>query len=275
GSRPNRRPAFDAAALTARGELDLAEGRPGDAISVLGRALRLWSELEFPYEAAKARVAVARAHLEQSDGVTARMALEAARTIFDRLGATPGLAEVDELIGTLNRKETEKERAIKTYMFTDIVTSTDLVAAMGDEAWESLIAWHDRELRSIFSSCHGVEVNHAGDGFFVVFDSPRDAVEAGVRIQRRLAEHRQDHGYAPSVRIGIHTGAATMDGADFRGREVHLAARVGSAAGPDEVLVTAATLDTAGPLRYPVDDGRAAALKGISEPVKLHGVDWR
>lgn len=133
----------------------------------------------------------------------------------------------------------------------------------------------DMELRSIFSSCHGVEVNHAGDGFFVDFDSPRDAVEAGVRIQRRLAEHRQDHGYAPSVRIGIHTGAATMDGADFRGREVHLAARVGSAAGPDEVLVTAATLDTAGPLRYPVDDGRAAALKGISEPVKLHGVDWR
>ena len=31
-------------------------------------------------------------------------------------------------------------------MFTDIVTSTDLIGVMGDDAWAELLAWHNREL---------------------------------------------------------------------------------------------------------------------------------
>lgn len=271
----HERPVFGAYASTVRGELELAEGRATDAKPFLVQAVRQWRELDFPYEMAQARALLGRAHLAGGDASRARMELNAARSTFEGLGATPALAEVDEVIGSMDRKTTEKDRAVRTFMFTDIVTSTDLIGVIGDQAWESLITWHDRELRSAFTAHGGVEANHVGDGFFVVFDSALAAIDSAVSIQRRLIDHRRDHGFAPSVRIGLHTGEATVDGGEYRGQDVHLAARVGSAAGGEEIVVSAATLAEAGIANYPVSEGRETILKGIAEPVMLHTIDWR
>ncbi len=52
-------------------------------------------------------------------------------------------------------------------MFTDIVTSTEMVEVIGDAAWNDIINWHDRTLRQIFGDHHGEEVKQTGDGFFV------------------------------------------------------------------------------------------------------------
>ena len=123
-------------------------------------------------------------------------------------------------------------------MFTDIVGSTDLVGLIGDEAWSEVLRWHDRELRSAFSEHGGEEVDHTGDGFFVAFARSADAIEAAVDIQRRLVRHRKEHGFAPSVRIGLHTAEATRKGRNYTGQGVHVAARVGAAAGKDEILVS-------------------------------------
>src|SRR6185369_15559398 len=81
------------------------------------------------------------------------------------------------------------DRVTKTFMFTDIVTSTDLVGVIGDEAWSEVLRWHDRELRSAIAQHGGVEVDHTGDGFFVAFERPVDGIEAAVDIQRRLVRH--------------------------------------------------------------------------------------
>ena len=69
-------------------------------------------------------------------------------------------------------------------MFTDIVTSTDLVGIIGDDAWEKLLRWHDRELRKSIAEHQGEEVQHTGDGFFVAFEHALDGVECAVDIQR-------------------------------------------------------------------------------------------
>jgi class 3 adenylate cyclase len=100
-------------------------------------------------------------------------------------------------------------------------------------------------------------------------------VEAAVSIQRRLVEHRREHGFAPQVRIGLHTDEATLDGSDYRGKGVHLAARVGSAAGAEEIVMSSATLESAGELRYPVSEPRTADLKGIGGAVELHTIEWK
>jgi class 3 adenylate cyclase len=160
-------------------------------------------------------------------------------------------------------------------MFTDIVTSTELIGVIGDERWESLLAWHDRTLRTAFSEHRGVEVNHTGDGFFVSFDKAADGVDAAVTIQRRLAAHFREHGFAPSVRIGLHTDEATLEGSAYRGRGVHLASRVGSAAEGDEIVISAAVLQAEPDIRHPVAEPRLVELKGIDEPVQLHTIDWR
>ena len=159
-------------------------------------------------------------------------------------------------------------------MFTDIVTSTDLVGLIGDEAWGELLQWHDRELRSAFASHRGEEVHTTGDGFFVAFESATDGLECGVDIQRRLARHRHEHGFAPTVRIGLHTAEATREGTDYRGRGVHVAARIGAAAGSEEILVSSAALGAPSSSRFGLSDPRRLTLKGVDEPVEVRSVDW-
>jgi class 3 adenylate cyclase len=131
-------------------------------------------------------------------------------------------------------------RVMRTFIFTDIVTSTNLVGLIGDDAWSELLRWHDRELRASFATHRGAEANHTGDGFFVAFERASDALECAVDIQRRLARHRREHGFAPTIRIGIHTADATREGSNYHGHGVHVAARIGAAASAGEILISQA-----------------------------------
>ena len=198
------RPLFEAGALTARGELLLGEDKPAEASPLLGRSWRIWQATDLPYEAARARLHFAEAVAAEGDASAARRDLRAARAAFERLGATLDLQRVDALLGD-DRSTTSQptQRVTKTFMFTDIVTSTDLVGLIGDEAWGELLRWHDRELRSALAKHGGEDVRHTGDGFFVAFDRAADSVECAVDIQRLLSRHRRDHGFSPRVRIGL------------------------------------------------------------------------
>jgi class 3 adenylate cyclase len=270
------RPAFEAGLQTARGAIALSEARLEEATSLLDRAWRLWRDIDFPYESAQARGLLGEAKTAAGDPTTGRMELEAARSVFERLGAVFELRRVDALLGDDAAPASgDGRRVTKTFMFTDIVTSTDLVGLLGDEAWEDLIRWHDRALRSELAKHRGHEVRHTGDGFFVAFDDAGDSVEAAVAIQRRLAEHRREHGFAPWVRIGIHTAEATPRGNDFAGQGIHVAARVGDLGEREEIVVSADALEAAGAIRFPLSNARPETLKGISEPVDVHTIDWR
>ncbi|TAJ19812.1 MAG: hypothetical protein EPO65_05595 [Dehalococcoidia bacterium] len=165
----------------------------------------------------------------------------------------------------------EPRRVVKTFMFTDIVKSTNLVEAIGDEAWESLLHWHDETLHGLFVAHRGEEVVSTGDGFFVGFDSTEAALDCAVAIQRTLAEHRRAHGFAPQVRIGVHATSATQVENNFRGKGVHEAARIAALAEGAEIL---ASRETAG--EYPgASEPRTVALKGISDPIEVVAIDWR
>ena len=63
----------------------------------LRRACQQWRDLEAPYEAARVRVLVGLACRALGDEDTAAMELEAARSVFAQLGATPDIARVDTL----------------------------------------------------------------------------------------------------------------------------------------------------------------------------------
>jgi class 3 adenylate cyclase len=153
-------------------------------------------------------------------------------------------------------------RVLKTFMFTDIVGSTNLVEALGDEAWDTLLRWHDTTLREIISAHNGEEVSTTGDGFFVGFDSPEEAVAAAIDIQRRLADHRAKHGFAPRVRIGLHASDAQQVAGNFRGKGVHEAARIAALAQGDEIMASVATVGE----KVPTSNRRSVELKGCPRP---------
>lgn len=157
-------------------------------------------------------------------------------------------------------------------MFTDIVKSTDLLEAIGDEAWDDLLNWHDATLRSLFLENEGEEIKHGGDGFFVAFPNARVALDCAVAIQRHLAEHRRAAGFAPQVRIGVHSGEATHRDGDYFGRGVNQAARIGAMAGPGEILASEAALEGGALAAQTL---REVTLKGIAEPVRVAAVEWR
>lgn len=280
------RPLFQAGALTARGELLLGEDKASEASPVLGQSWRLWQSTDIPYESARARLRYAEAVAAEGDPSTARRDLLAARAMFERLGATRDLQRVDELLatavgasvaepGTSGAAARPEDRVVRTFMFTDIVTSTDLVGVIGDEAWAEILRWHDRELRVAIAEHRGDEVDHTGDGFFVAFEHAVDGIECAVDIQRRLVRHRREHGFAPWVRIGLHTAEATRRGRNFTGHGVHVAARVAASAGKEEIVVSGPVIEAAGSVRFGLSEPRPVTLKGVKEPVVVQFVNWR
>ena len=90
-------PLLQAVAARATGAVLLAEGDARAACDTLRRAWTAWRELDAPYEAARVRVLVGLACRALGDEDTAEMELDAARVVFEQLGATPDLARVDSL----------------------------------------------------------------------------------------------------------------------------------------------------------------------------------
>jgi class 3 adenylate cyclase/predicted negative regulator of RcsB-dependent stress response len=265
--------AIHAAAGWARGLAALAEGDPGAAVGELRKARQRWREIDAPYEAARTSAVLAEALLADGDPEAALLELESARSVFERLGADPDARRSAERLEALRRSPVERVVARKTFMFTDIVGSTALLEAVGDDAWNDLRRWHDETLRDSVAANGGEEVDHTGDGFFVSFGDAASAVTCAQEIQRRLAEHRRDHGFAPRVRIGLHAADATRVGSNYTGMGVHAAARVAAEAGAGEIVVSAASVEGLEGLE--LTDRRSVGLKGIAEPVEIVSIGWR
>ncbi len=268
-------PAMEAIAGAARGSLQLADGDREAADAMLRSVLRMWVELDIPYEVARTRVLLAATYRAQGDAAAATLELQSALSTFERLGARRDARHVAELLGSgaTARAADASGTVQRTFMFTDIVRSTKLVDAIGDEAWKDLIRWHDEALRALIAEHRGEEIRHQGDGFFVAFAHATDAIESAVAIQRRLAEQRRRQGFALQIRIGLHTTDSYKRGLDYAGLGIHEAARIGGAADAGEILASAETLDGTS-ASYPVAK-RSLTLKDITEPVEVAAIDWR
>jgi class 3 adenylate cyclase len=263
--------AIRAAAAHAAGVAALLHEQTGDAAQRFREARKLWREIDAPYEGALETVGLADALLDAGDREAAKLELDSARSTFRRLGAQPDLARVDAVVASLARAPTARE--VRTFMFTDIVGSTALVEAIGDEAWHDLLHWHDQALRRCITENRGEEVDHTGDGFFATFSDARAALACAMAIQRKLAEHRRDHGFAPRVRIGLHAAEASRVGGNYEGAGVHLAARIGALADGGEIVASVETIDDLEGVA--VRDPRDVSLKGFAKPVPVVSVDWR
>lgn len=263
--------AMRASAAWARGLLQLAEGQAEAAQQSFRGSAALWAELDAPYETARARMGLADAYRAAGNEGRAVLEYRAALASFDRLGAAPDARRATEALGEAVGRPAPRQ-VERTFMFTDIVRSTNLVEALGDEAWGHLIRWHDEQLRSQFAAHRGEVVKAIGDGFFVAFQGPGDALACAVAIQRALAEHRRAHGFAPQVRIGVHAASATHEGLDYRGRGVNAAARVGALADGGEILATAQTAALAP--TQPATGLRSVMLKGFADPVEVVSIEW-
>ncbi|HEY3105575.1 MAG TPA: adenylate/guanylate cyclase domain-containing protein [Gaiellaceae bacterium] len=261
----HRAPAFDAAVHIAAGRIALAEGDTDEAVLRLRQARDQWREVGAPFETAQARLLLGLAFRRHGDEHAAIAELDAAQSTFERIGAKADAERVAELLG--------RQQTRRTFLFTDIVGSTRLLETLGNDKWRKLLGRHNEVLEEQIANCGGEVVQQTGDGFFAAFATPKAALEAAVAIQRAL----QAEIVAPDVRIGAHTGDAfESEGASnpYGGEAVHLAARIGAAAGAGEILASRETLDDAG-TGFRSSNPRSEVFKGFEKPVDVISVDWR
>jgi DNA-binding NarL/FixJ family response regulator/class 3 adenylate cyclase len=160
-----------------------------------------------------------------------------------------------------------------TFLFSDVEGSTELVRQLRGR-YADVMADHERLLRSAFQDAGGHEINTQGDSFFIAFRKPKDAVGAAVEAQRSLASHPWPEKTEMRVRIGIHTGEATVRGDQYLGLAVHRAARICAAAHGGQVLLSQTTQalledeEELGELDF--SDLGPRSLKDFDRPVRIY-----
>src|SRR6476619_5365977 len=96
-----------------------------------------------------------------------------------------------------------------TFLFTDIEGSTRLIQSVGP-GYGALLEEHRRLIRGAAAANGGIDFGSEGDALFLVFTSAPGAIAAAAEAQRALAAHPWPEGQVIRVRIGVHTGEATL-----------------------------------------------------------------
>jgi len=159
-----------------------------------------------------------------------------------------------------------------TVLFSDILSSTDLVTQLGDAAARDIFLQHDKIIRDQLKRHGGKELQNLGDGFMLSFESPSAAVKCACSIQQEISRA------LPSikVRIGINTGEVVIrEGKHPFGQAVVLASRIASRANGEEILVSDVTKQLASGSKLPFAPKGRFKPKGFDETVKLHEIIWK
>jgi predicted ATPase/class 3 adenylate cyclase len=127
-----------------------------------------------------------------------------------------------------------------TFLFSDIEGSTRLLR-IGEDQWPATLDRHRELLRAAFEAHDGVEVGTEGDSFFAVFPTAPSATAAAADVQRSLAAEPWPEGMEVRVRIGLHTGEASLSAKTYVGLHVHRASRIASVGHGGQVLLSDAT----------------------------------
>jgi class 3 adenylate cyclase len=161
-----------------------------------------------------------------------------------------------------------------TFMFTDMVASTERLAAGGEQTGERVRRSLFELLRGAIAATGGTEVKNLGDGLMSTYPTVRAGLESAMLIQRRAARHNRREDDGIHLRIGLSVGDAAPEDGDWFGIPVVEAARLCAAADGDQVLVTEKVQLLADPGGPPLSLVGEMVLKGLSGPAVVYQVDW-
>ena len=133
------------------GRVLLAEGDHAMAAQELRIAIGHWRDVAAPFEVAQCQVVLATALRAMGEDDTADLELGVARTSSSARGRSIDAADAERALQTAADRRAAPTQTRMTFMFTDIVGSTNLAELLGDESWERLLQWHDDALRALIA----------------------------------------------------------------------------------------------------------------------------
>ena len=168
----------------------------------------------------------------------------------------------------------ERTPSVLTFLFTDIVGSTSMTDALGDEGAQEIVRMHNSLVRTEVARAGGSEVKTMGDGFMIAFESVSAALNCAVSIQRTITQHNNDNPTREfTVRMGLNAGEAIQEEEDFFGAAVIVAARINALAEAGEILVSEAVKQLAQGMRGIEFKAKGEFnLKGLREAYRLYQV---
>ena len=174
--------------------------------------------------------------------------------------------EIERFVRSVRDEEAVLDRVLATVMFTDIVGSTEVAARLGDAGWRDLVERHHAAVRSLLGRYRGTEVDTAGDGFFATFDGPARAVKCAGSIVEAVKS------LGIEVRAGVHTGEVETVAGKAGGLAVVIGSRIGSFAGPSEVMASQTVKDLTAGSGIAFADAGERELKGVPDRWQLYRV---
>jgi DNA-binding NarL/FixJ family response regulator len=160
----------------------------------------------------------------------------------------------------------DADRVLATVMFSDIVSSTERAAGMGDRRWRDELDRHDELVRAQLRAHGGREIKTTGDGFLALFDAPARAIRCAVAIREKLRAVGVD------VRIGLHSGEVELRGSDVGGIAVDIGARVAAVGSAGDVVVSSTVRDLVAGSGIEFVDRGEHTLKGVPDRWRLFAV---
>lgn len=174
--------------------------------------------------------------------------------------------EIEEFL-TGVRPAPEPDRMLATILFTDIVGSTEMAAALGDYRFRDLLERHHAIVRHEIARHRGNEVDTTGDGFLATFDGPARAIRCALAASDAVRP------LGIEIRAGLHTGEVELIDNKVGGLAVHIGARVAALAGPSQVLVSSTVKDLVAGSGIQFSDRGSFVLKGVPGEWHLFVVD--
>jgi class 3 adenylate cyclase len=175
-----------------------------------------------------------------------------------------GSAVLDFVCGTSSLAV--DDRMVKTVLFTDIVSSTELLSARGDARWRRQLDAHDKAVDWLVEKYGGHRAKHTGDGIFALFDGPTKAARCALELVPALATA------GIRIRAGVHIGECERRGDEWSGMAVHTGARIGALAGAGEVLASRTVRDLSAGSGLIFESLGPQRLKGLPEDVDVYRV---
>lgn len=172
-------------------------------------------------------------------------------------------------------EDTGKEVVI---LFADVVGSTRLYEAMGDDRARETVQQCLQIMRDATEQFGGTVIKTVGDEVMATFPSADDAMNAANQMQKRINNTgRPDTDGAPvAIRIGCHFGSVVAEDRDIFGAAVNTASRMTSQAKAGQILTTDVTVQQlSGEWQALVRQIDMASVKGYSGEMAVFEVLWQ
>ena len=159
-------------------------------------------------------------------------------------------------------------------LLTDIKGFTDKTSRKTRADIHTMLDEHRAVVLPLLESRGGRLIKTIGDAFLMTFESPTDAVLAGVAVQEALAKRNEGRAADDrlEIRIAINAGEVNLLDGDVFGEPVNITARIEGIAEAGQVYFTEAVYLAMNKTEIPSSEIGLMQLKGISEKIRVYKV---